>query len=468
MEFLNRTSELTLLRQRLGDGRAEFLVVYGRRRVGKTELLAHLASEVRSFFFEATDTVPAQQLRDLTDELARVSGDELLQVQPLTSWEAALTAIARYVGDRRTLVVLDEFQLLAAQSPDLETTLSRWWRRTGRNLPIMLVLAGSEISFFEDKVLAGSLYCCCTGQLKLEPFTARDSALFHPCYSDDDKVRAYSVCGGIPYYLERFNDDRPLAEHLLVEVFERTGLLHDEAELMLRQSIADPANYIAVLRSIAHGFNRNNEIVQRTDLAPAHVTKILTTLERLGLAAVLRPVTASRRAKKTTYEITDQFLRFHYRFVESARSQLRTTTLATAYLNDHVLPDLDHHASRSWEQICQQYVLHREDAVLAVGRWWGQVPVGAGPRSEEREVDVVGVDGNRNPVVLGMCKWTSNEVDFDELNLLDRIAPHIEGFTGTARRYLFSRSGFSERLMAYSAAQPEVHLVTPSDIYSPR
>jgi uncharacterized protein len=466
VEFLNRNSELTLLRQRLRDTRAEFLVVYGRRRVGKTELLAHLASEVRSFYFEATDTVPAQQLRDFTDELARVSGDELLQAQPLTSWEAALAAIARYVGDRRTLVVLDEFQLLAAQSPDLETTLSRWWRQTGRDLPIVLVLAGSEISFFEDNVLAGSLYGRRTGQLKLEPFSARDAALFHPGYSYEDKVRVYSVCGGVPYYLERFTDDRPLAQHLLAEVFERTGLLHDEAELMLRQSIADPANYIAVLRSIAHGFNRNNEIVQRTDLAPAHVTKILTTLERLGLAAVLRPVTASQRAKKTTYEITDQFLRFHYRFVEPARSQLRTTTLATAYLNDHVLPDLDHHASRSWEQICQQYVLHREDAVLAIGRWWGQVPVGAGPRSEEREVDVVGVDGGRNPVVLGMCKWTSNEVDFDELNLLDRVAPHIEKFTGTAKRYLFSRSGFSERLIAYSATEPGVCLVTPADIYS--
>jgi uncharacterized protein len=104
MEFLNRKSELTLLRQRLRDSRAEFLVVYGRRRVGKTELLAHLASEVRSFYFEATDTVPAQQLRDFTDELARVSRDELLQAQPLTSWEAALASIARYVGDRRTLV----------------------------------------------------------------------------------------------------------------------------------------------------------------------------------------------------------------------------------------------------------------------------------------------------------------------------------------------------------------------------
>lgn len=467
MEFINRTDELTLLRRRLSGNRAEFLVVYGRRRVGKTELLAQLASEIRSFYFEATDTVPAQQLRDLTDELAQESGDELLQAQPLTNWEAALAAIARYVGDRRTLVVLDEFQLLAAQSPELETTISRWWRRSGRDLPIVLVLAGSEISFFEDKVLAGSLYGRRTGQLKLEPFTARDSALFHPAYSWEDRVRTYSVCGGIPYYLERFSDDRPLAEHLLAEIFERTGLLHDEAELMLRQSIADPANYIAVLRSIAHGYNRNSEIAQRTDLAPAHVTKILATLERLGLAAVLRPVTASQRAKKTAYEITDQFLRFHYRFVESARSQLRSTMLARAYLTDHVLPELDHHASRSWEQICQQYVLHREDAVVAVGRWWGQVPVGASPRSEEREVDVVGVDGNRTPVVLGMCKWTSRAVDFDELNLLDRIAAHIEGFTGSASRYLFSRSGFSDRLIAFAAASPDLHLVTPEDIYAP-
>lgn len=87
-----------------------------------------------------------------------------------------------------------------------------------------------------------------------------------------------------PYYLERFTDDQPLNDHLLNEVFERTGLLHDEAELMLRQSIADPANHGAVLRSIAHGHNRNSTISNRTGLEPAHVTKILTTLDRLGLA----------------------------------------------------------------------------------------------------------------------------------------------------------------------------------------
>ena len=458
-------SELAALERRLAGNGAEFLIVYGRRRVGKTELLAHLAGQGRSFYFEATDTVPAQHLLDLTDELARVSGSRLLRVQPLTSWDAALTAIAEFVGSERTLVVLDEFQLLAARSPELETTLSRWWRTAGRHLPVTFVLAGSELSFFEDQVLAGALYGRRTGQLKLEPFTARDAALFHPGYSPEDKVRVYSACGGIPYYLERFTDDRPLRDHLLNEIFERTGLLHDEAELMLRQSIRDPANHIAVLRAVAHGFNRNNQIIDRTGLTSAQVTKILGSLERLGLAMILRPVTATARSKKTAYAITDQFLRFHYRFVEPARSQLRTSALAATYLDSTVMPALDKHASGTWEDIARQHVLHQEPGVTAVGRWWGQVHTGSGPRTEEREIDVVGIDGDRTPLALGMCKWTADPADFDELNLLDRLSPYVEGYVGGARRYLFSRSGFTSRLREHAASDPLLALVAPSEIY---
>jgi uncharacterized protein len=466
MAFFNRMDELDMFRRRLSGSAAELLVVYGRRRVGKTELLTHLAAGERSLYFEATDSVAADQLGDLTAELARVSGSEVLGAQPLVNWEAALAAVAEFVGTERTLVVLDEFQLLAKQSPELETVLSRWWRTTGRSLPIMLVLAGSELSFFEDQVLAGSLYGRRTGQLKVTPFLAREAALFHLGYDPEDRVRAYSICGGVPYYLERFPDDRPLAEHLRTEVFERSGLLHDEAELMLRQSIADPANHIAVLRSIAHGHNRNNEISLRTRLEPAHVTKILTSLDRLGLVERLRPITASPRAKKIAYRISDQFLRFHYRFVEPARSQLRTNALAAAYLNDTVLPQLDHHTSQAWEDVCREHVLRTVPGVSAVGRWWGQVPTGEGPRTEEREIDVVGVDAHATPLVIGMCKWTAAEVDFDELNLLDRLVPFVDGHDEGAHRFLFSRNGFSARLRSLEADDPRLTLVTPADIYS--
>lgn len=466
MRFLNRDDELDLLRHRLDGDAAELLVVYGRRRVGKTELLSRLARDRRSLYFEATDTVVLDQLRDLTDELAQVSGNRVLAEQPLTSWGAALAAVSDFVGDRRTLVVFDEFQLLAHRAPDLESTLSRWWRTTGRHQPIVLVLAGSELSFFEDRVLAGQLYGRRTGQLKVEPFLAREAALFHPGYSPPDRVRAFAVCGGIPYYLERFTAERPLRDHLLDEVFERTGLLHDEAELMLRQSIPDPANHIAVLRAIAHGQTRNNEIVQRTELAPAHVNKLLGSLERLGLVERLRPITASPRSKTTAYAIADQFLRFHYRFVEPGRSQLRTRQLARAYVRDRVLPELDHHVSRAWEEICQQHVLRIAPGVAAVGRWWGNVRLDAGGRGEQREIDVVALDADRRVVALGSCKWTDRAMDFDQLNLLDRLAPYVDDSAAEAERFLFSRNGFTDRLRRHADDDPRLHLVTPQDIYS--
>lgn len=463
MQFLNRIDELAQLGERLTGPRAELLVVYGRRRIGKTELLTHVAAGTRSLYVEATDSVVADQLRDLGSELARTWGNDLLTVQPLTTWAAALAAIGQFVGDRRTLVVLDEFQYLAAQSPELETVLSQWWRTTGRHLPITLILAGSELSFFAEEVLAGRLYGRRTGQLQLEPFSARDAGLFQPGYTPEDRIRTYAVCGGVPYYLERFTDDRPLAANLLAEVFARTGLLHDEAELMLRQSLADPTNHIAVLRSIAHGHNRNQQISERTGLAPAHVTKLLDALERLGLVERLRPVTASPRARKTAYAISDPFLRFHHRFVDPARSQLRTTELATRYVQSTVLPQLDEFTSRTWENVCQQHVLHTVPGVTAVGRWWGPVPTGEGRRTEEREIDVVGVDGDRRPLVVGMCKWTARPVGVAELTLLDQLAPHAGA--GSAQRYLFSRSGFSDRLVDRAEHDPALTLLTPADIY---
>lgn len=465
MRFLNRTDELGLLRDRVKGSDAELLVVYGRRRVGKTELLSCLAQEARSLYFEATDTVTLDQLADLTHEIALASDNAVLAEQPLTTWPAALAAIAAYVGRRRTVVVLDEFQLLAQRSPELESTLSRWWRTTGRHLPIVLVLAGSEVSFFESRVLAGQLYGRRTGQMKVLPFLAREAALFHPDYSAVDRIRTYAVCGGIPYYLERFTDDRPLANHLLDEVFERTGLLHDEAELMLRQSIAEPANYIAVLRAIAHGQNRNNEIAQRTQLTPAHVNKVVDVLERLNLVERLRPVTAPPRSKTVAYAIADQFLRFHYRFVEPGRSQLRTRQLARAYVRSAVLPKLDHHTSRAWEEVCQQHVQRTLPGVITVGRWWGTVPTGEGRRTELREVDVVALDAVREVVAIGTCKWTDRRVDFDELNLLERLAPSIGAQGADTHRYLFSRSGFTDRLRRHADDDDRIRLITPDDIY---
>jgi uncharacterized protein len=469
MKFFDRVDELAALEDNWAAGDARFFVLWGRRRVGKTELLTHFAEGKRALYFEATDGTVGDQLRDLSYELARVSGTELLVQQPLTGWQAALTAIAQWAVQGRCVVVLDEFQYLAGREPELGSLLNRWWRTTGRRLPLVLVVAGSEVSFFEREVLAGAMYGRRTGQLQLTPFDHRSAALFVPNYSAQDRVRTYAVCGGMPYYLERFDDGVPLAENILRQILYRDGFLHEEAELLLRQELSDPHNYSSVLRAIANGQTRNSQICDRVRLSAAQVSQITAVLERLRLIEQRRPVTAGPRSKKTSYAILDGFLNFHFRFVDSYRSLLRTRAGAEQHLRQTVLPQLDHFVSKpTFEDICRHHMQRAEQA-HAVGAWWGQVPTGEGRRTEQREIDAVALDATSSTLAIGSCKWTAAPIGLEEETLLTRLQDHLPGTAQTTRvrHYFFSRSGFAKSLQRLAAADPELYrLVTVDELYA--
>jgi AAA+ ATPase superfamily predicted ATPase len=464
--FFNRIDELAALSDNWTANAARFFVIWGRRRVGKTELLTHFSADKRALYFEATEGVLADQLGDLSAELARVSGNELLRAQPVTSWDAALVAIEQFVGSKRTIVILDEFQYLATQDAGLGSTINRWWRTTGRNLPIVLVLAGSEVGFFEREVLAGSMYGRRTGQLQLLPFSYRDAARFHPDYSAEDRIRAYAVCGGMPYYLERFADDLPLREHILHHALYRDGFLFEEADLVLRQELPDPRNYIAVLRAIAQGQTQNSKIANRTGLDDSQVSQTVKTLARMQLVRVNRPVTATERSKKTSYTIVDGFLNFYFRFVDPAKSRLRSRADAKRYVDEVVMAQLDHFVSKpAFELLCQEYVREQEQAA-GVGSWWGPVPTGEGRQTCAQEIDIVAVAHDATVTATGSCKWTSGKMDFGEETLLRHVEPSIPGAGAVARHYFFSRSGFTDQLHKLADSEPgRYRLVTPEDIY---
>lgn len=464
--FFDRTDEQQALEETWSTPDAGFLVLWGRRRVGKTELLNRFVEGKRALYFEATDAAREDQLSDLSRELSRSWGNELLAAQPLASWQAALTAIEQYVGSERTAVVLDEFQYLAAQDGELSSLLNRWWRQVGRHLPIVLVLAGSEVSFFERDVLAGQMYGRRTGQLRLRPLDHRSAALFTPRYSAQDRIRTYAVCGGMPYYLERIDDRRPLAENILRNILYRDGFLHEEAGLLLRQELRDPHNHFSVLRAIAAGRTRNSEIADATKLSVAQVRQMLATLERLELVEQRRPVTAGHTSKKTSYAIVDGFFNFHFRFVEPYRSLLRTRAGAEQHLNDTVLPMLDHFVSKpAFEDICREHMRQAEHA-SEVGAWWGQVPTGEGRRTEQREIDAVALNPEGRVTAIGSCKWTASPIGIEEEALVSRVCTHIPNVDAQASHWFFSRSGFAKPLVRLAAADPRRYrLVTIEDLY---
>jgi AAA+ ATPase superfamily predicted ATPase len=472
MQFLDRVEDLALLEDRWSSGAAELLVVWGRRRVGKTELLTRLARGRRGLVFEAAAGTVADQLRDLTNTLAEVTGSPLLREQALSSWGAALVAIGEMASER-CIIVLDEFQHLVQADPGLPSLLARWWRESGRHLPLVLVLSGSEISFFQRDVLGhgSALFGRRTGQLQVTPFGYRDAALFVPQWTAEDKIRAFAIWGGMPYYLSQVNPDASLAQNILRTTLSRDGVLREEAKLLLFQELAEPRLHFSVLRAIASGDTRVSHIANCIGVDMSTVSRVLDSLSALLLVRRNVPVTATLRGRtrQTAWEILDPYLRFWFRFVMPYEERLQRAEGQQLHLEQTVLPALDEFVSRpAFEQIAQDYI-RTHSAAASVGSWWGRVPTGQARRTETREIDVVGLTAQGEIAVLGSCKWTGSPMGLAEEGLLARLEPLVGPAAGGAapQHAFFSRSGFEDGLRRLAEAEPERHvLVEPADLYA--
>lgn len=467
--FLNRTHELERLQRRWDSGEAQIFTLWGRRRVGKSALLMRFAQGKRHVYFEATSGTGADQLADFSERLAEATRRTALSAH---SWREALDAVADWASEGPVLLVLDEFQFIAREQRDIGSTINVWWRERGEQLPIFLVLCGSEVGFFEREVVgyAASTYGRRAGQLRLRPFRPEDVALFLPEWSPKDRIAAYAVFGSMPYYLAHVRPEQDLAANILDLILMSDGLLHEEARLLLEQELADAAGYFSVLRAIAAGQTRVSQIAARTGVrgGTARVSQMLDTLRRMWLVERIVPVTASNpeRSKQTLYRIADPYLRFWFRFVLPSQDRLSDAAGAQRHLERRVLPQLDEFvASPAFEEVCQRWLLRETDAAAA-GRWWGKVREmrGSDLRDVDRELDAVAVDDDGAVVAVGSCKWTARALPYSEKARLEALGRRLAPKDRPPDLYFFARSGFAPRLVAESKRDPRIRLVRPDQL----
>lgn len=469
MAFFNRRDELAALDERLNSARGEYFVLYGRRRVGKSELLLHFGERCRQLYFEASSGSRQDQLDDLSAELAEFSGRMVFSEQPLASWRAAFAALSELLDEGQTMIVLDEFQFIARQEPEIGSLLNRFVREHSGNPGFFLCLSGSDISFFEREVVGygATTYGRRTGSLRLQPFPWAEAGAFMDGWSVEERIRAWAVFGGVPYYLKEIDPGQPLVEAIRRSVLYPDGLLREEPRFLLSQEsrLRDLAIYMSCLRAIAGGATRLNEIAQRAGKTRSEEARpFLETLEEMGLVERRYPVTGAP-GKKVSYAIADPFLRFWFRFVAPRESRLGTRDQADRYLVDSIVPQLDKFVSEdAFERVCQEWLAHRLDDVAEVGRWWGTIrrrERGA-LRGRSYEADVVAVDAGGDVIALGSCKWprAGNEGHVHntaELDKLETIREHLNA--PGAALYFFDRRSFSTRLRELEAERDDIHLV---------
>ncbi len=459
--FVNRVAELALLEKRFDSGKAEMFVLYGRRRVGKTELLAHFCQGKRSIFF-VSDLGSEISLRtSLSAAVNQVLFGPGQMNAVYATWEDLFRAIAQAAQQERLVLVLDEFPYLVSAYPPLASILQHLWDQSLRESRIFLILCGSYIGMMEEAVLGyqAPLHGRRTGQYLLEPFKFKDARLFFTAFSPPDQVRAYAVYGGTPAYLQTIQPQLSLNENIHDTIFSRGAYLYDEVRFILQQELREPRNYFAILQAIAGGNTRLNAIKQATGIDG--VTAYLDTLQQLHLIERVVPVTETQpqKSRRGIYRLKDPFVRFWFRYVLPNHSRLELGA-ARGVLDQLVLPEMDHFASLPFEAICQQAVWQAGLAgrlsfvPQAVGNWWNNTS----------EIDLMAVDDSN--ALLGECKWTSKPVGLDIITDLEQkaslVARELEG--RQIRFMLCSRSGFTPQLVESVAHRDDVALWGLSEI----
>lgn len=411
--------------------------VYGRRRVGKTELLLRFIVDKPAVYFSATRKLREPQLAEfMRAAAAALSRPELAAAVPAT-WDAALRlVVAAAPRGRKLVLVLDEFQWLCESSPELPSVIQQLWDlEWQRGNQIMLVLCGSVIGFMEREVLGARapLHGRRTADLRIEPFGLREAADFHPRWSREEQARVYFVCGGIPAYLQRFDPQRSVVQGLIGEVFEIDGFFQREPEFLLREELAEVKQAASVLEAIALGRQAQGEIARAVGLTASALAPHLRNLVGLGYLERVAPL-SPRRPPRTAvvYRIADALLRFWFRFVAPDLSTLRRLTPAHAF-DQLVAPQWEAFCGDGFERLCREALplLYDAEGVtgrVQIGEYWDRTI----------QVDVVGLRSD-GWIDLGECKWSGPQSAADAAREIQRKAASYPAEDRTIRRHLFFR-----------------------------
>ena len=390
--------EIHLLEERLRRNRAEFIVLYGRRRIGKTTLLLELIRRHGGIYLLARETSKIENLKRFSEKLAEHFKDDFLRANPFQDWDSLFEYFNRNIRDR-LIVVMDEFPYLVRDDRTLPSVLQEYWDLKLSRKKIFLVICGSSIGMME-KLLGykNPLYGRRTAQLELMPMDFFSAGAFFPGYSVEDFVRVYGVVGGTPMYLLEFSDKVDFRENLL-NYFKRSSFLYQDALFVLREELDEPRNYFAIMEAVARGKTTLGEIMNETGIERAAVGKYLSVLANLGFARREVPITASWKSRKGRYYINDPYFLFWFRFVHPNNDLIETEQ--GEVLVDKVMNDYNQYLGGIFERIARQLLIKLNMAgelpirFSKLGRWWHR----------DQEIDLVALNEKEKTALFLEVKW---------------------------------------------------------------
>jgi len=435
-DFFGRSKELEALEKAYRSPNSEFIPIYGRRRVGKSELVLHFTQNKPSVYFVGYKSPVHIQIESFLETASKNLNLPVLARVRVTNWKEAFEEITNQYQkkDKKLIIALDEFQWIVESSPELPSILQSFidgpWKK---NKNIFLILCGSYMGFMEREVLGSKspLFGRRTAQIFLKPFPFWEARAFHPGWSLADCARLYMICGGIPYYLRFFSDKKTLSEGFISQFFNEYSALFREPEFLLREELRELVQYQGILLALARGRANPSEIASITGIDHRKLHYYLQNLIDLGYVKKSNPLVVKKGAtsRDVQYILDDPLLWFH--FIAPSLSTISTIGPREAYLQ-LIKPYLEAYLGYRFEEMCRQ----------ALAKWYGEqglaTPFEIGSYWDKKtQIDVVGYRQNEG-IDLGECKWgktISPAKAYQELKEKIETYPNPKGLT--LRKFLF-------------------------------
>ncbi|MBR4345943.1 MAG: ATP-binding protein [Oscillospiraceae bacterium] len=475
--FIGRKQELAFLEDRYNSSGGQLVVLYGRRRIGKTETLREFCKDKEHIFFSCRECTDRLQLRNFSEKMFREGIPVSKFISEFSDWEQALSNIPDLPYGGKKLVIIDEFPYMCKGNASIPSILQNLWDEKLKDENIMIVLCGSSMSFIEKELLSekNPLYGRATGIYKMTEMDFYDAMKFLPVFSDRDKVMAYSVLGGIPHYLKQFDPEISLSDNIKKKILTKGSTLYSEVEFLLRQELRETTVYNSIIEAVALGNTRLNDIRTKSLIEDTSKTSVyLKNLVELGIIKREFPVDSGVKeqanANRGLYSLTDSFFRFWYSFVFTNYSELESGDVDGVF-EYAVKPHLHEFSSLAFEEICRQYMgrLQRKRELpfrySNLGRWWGKTTVRRKDSIEkaETEIDLLAVNDKADKYIIGECKFKGRPFTFAEYLDTEAKLEEVKN-KSEVWYYLFSESGFDDKLTALADEIDKIRLIPLCDI----
>lgn len=457
MRFIDRENELKSLGEKWHEKKPHFIILYGRRRVGKTELIKQFIKGKKAIYFLADQRNEIEQLKELGRIVGESHDDTVLATHGFDNWSEVFKYFREKTTDQFVFAV-DEYPYLVASNKAVGSIFQKGWESELRHSNIFLILCGSSVSVMEQETLdySSALYGRRTGQIHLQPLSFKESREFFSGYTFEDFLGVFTVCDGIPQYLIQFDPKKSLLDNIKNKIFKKTEFLYGEVEFILKEELKEPKNYLSILKAISFGKTKLSEISNDTGLDRNFLSKYLKTLENLKIVKREVPVTEDKplKSRRGIYLISDNFIRFWFQYVFPFKSVLELERF------DEVLDRLGKNFTLleavAYEEVCRQMIWDFREKLFPfqrVGKWW----------DKNNEIDVVAINEPSKEILFAEAKWSNKKVGLNVYEDLKGKAKTVDWHSGKRKENfaLFSKAGFTEDMI--EAARKEKVLLIHCD-----